>query len=882
MSVYLRFRRRRLPAAFLFFFFFIGPRAFAQDKAMAQYRLSVDIRNRSFPEALAIIESRIPLRFAYSMELVRRQENVTLTATDIPLRDLLDRLLLGRQLSYRLIGHQIVLEAATKPARVVLSGFVRDAHSGEYLAGASVIVPILGIGVVTNAYGFYSLTIPASDSLQMAISYIGYQREELWAVAGANQDLSIVLERDLPQENIHPLTFARDKREDNIKKTQAAALEIPRDMAVEAPSAGGGGDLINAVELLPGIQAGMDGSPGYFVRGGNAGQNLILLDDATLYNPSHIFGPVSIFHTPVIQRANLLKEGFPASYGDHLSSVLDVVMKDGSNQQVGGNIDLGSVAAGATVYGPVSKGESSYLLSARRSTADWLLHPLLKNNYFNNYYFYDVNAKVNFTLSPKDRLLLSFYTGRDNNQYSTDSANATGIDYSMHFGNTMFAARWNHQYSGKLFSNTSVEYNRYHQFLSATQNGYIAQLYSGIRDVHVKTNFSYYLSPQHTLGAGADYLYQTLYPASLSGTVPGTDSSGGIIPGDIPAKTASRVALYASDDMRLGQRVQVYAGVRVPVYYSDGARYLSVEPRLAFSYLINAATSVKVSYTLMHQYLHLVQSYNASFPAEIWIGSGPVIRPESSNEVAAGLFRNFRANTWQTSVEFYYRRLGNQLLFGGGTTPTVDNAIENEVVFGKGWGYGAEFFVRKNRGRWTGTLAYSLAYARQRFDSLNLGQSFPYAFDRRHLLDLSGGYALDAHWRVAANFVLASGRAFTLDTDTAGVQVTGGNPLYPSQARGRAVGRGRNQDTVSTFGIKTNNYRLEPYDRLDLSLRYRKTRNTRRGSLETEWIFAVYNVYGRRNSSLVYRTIDPATRRVEAKEIPFIPVIPSITYKLTF
>lgn len=849
---------------------------------MTSSRLSVDIRNRSFPEALAIIESRVSLRFAYGMELIRKQEKVTLTAADVSLRDLLGLLLRGRALSYRVIGHQIVLEPMAKPSRIVLSGYIRDSRSGEFLAGASVVVPTLRVGVVSNAWGFYSLTLPVMDSFPIDVSYIGYQRQEQQAPAGSDLDLSFLLERDYIQEDIHPLTFARDKREDNIKKSQAAAFEIPRDMLVESPSAGGAGDLINAVERLPGVQAGMDGSPGYFVRGGNAGQNLVLLDEATLYNPSHIFGPVSIFHTPVIQRANLLKEGFPASYGDHLSSVLDVVMKDGSNQQTGGNIDLGTVAAGATVYGPISKGQSSYLLSARRSTADWLLHPLLQKNFFDNYYFYDVNAKVNFTLSPKDRLLLSFYTGRDNNRYTSDSADATGIDYSLHFGNSTFTARWNHQYSGKLFSNSSVEYNRYHQFLSATQNGYVAQLYSGIRDVHVKTNFTYYLSPAHSIGAGVDYLNQTLYPASLSGTVPGTDSTGGIVPGNIPAKGSSRLALYASDDMRLGQRVQLYAGVRAPVYFSGGARYFSVEPRLAFLYMIDAATSVKLSYTLMHQYLHLVQSYNASFPAEIWIGSGPEVRPESSNEVAAGLFRNFRQNTWQTSVELYYRRLGNQLLFGGGTSPTVDNAVENEVVFGRGWSYGAEFFVRKNRGRWTGTLAYSLSYARQRFDSLNLGQSFPYAFDRRHLLDLSWGYALNDHWRVAANFVLASGRAFTLDTDTTGFFVRGGNPLYPSQARGRAVGRGRNRDTVSTFGIKTNNYRLEPYDRLDLSVRYRKTRTTRRGVLETEWIFAVYNVYGRRNGSLVYRTINPATRQVEAKEIPFIPVIPSVTYSLKF
>jgi hypothetical protein len=542
---------------------------------------------------------------------------------------------------------------------------------------------------------------------------------------------------------------------------------------------------------------------------------------------------------------------------------------------------MGSISSGVTLYGPLQRDRSSFLISARRSTTDLVLQPFLHKNYFSNYYFYDVNAKLNFQLTPKDRLFLSFYNGRDNNTYSRDSTDIAGIDYSMHFGNTALAMRWNHQYSGKLFSNTSVEYNRYHQWLSATQEGYFAQLYSGIRDIHAKTDLTWYLSPAHKINTGADYLYQTLYPASLSGKVSSQDSSGAIVPSGIPPKTATRLAVYASDDIRIGRRLQVYIGVRAPFYYKPGVQYFSLEPRLSLLYMIDPATSVKISYASMHQYIHLVQSYDASFPAEIWIGSSNVVRPQASRDVSAGLYKNFSENTFQTSLEFYYRRMDNQLLFGGGgATATIDNTIENKLIFGKGWSYGAELFIRKNRGKWTGWLAYTLAYAYQHFDSLNESQTFPFAYDRRHMLDISSAYALNAHWKVAANFFIASGRAFSLVPDSTFVPTLGSNPLYDNPGRGRGRGRGRGQE--GTWDIIANNYRLSPYNRLDLSIHYVKSRKTRNRTLETEWIFSVYNVYARQNNSFVYRTIDPATRQVVAKELPFIPVIPSLTYSLKF
>ncbi|HEX9509253.1 MAG TPA: carboxypeptidase-like regulatory domain-containing protein [Puia sp.] len=857
----------------IFLSFFILQHAAAQEKKTSEAHITITIKDRPFQEVLSIIEPQIPFKFAYSTELALQQKNVSITASDLSLSDFLTILLRGTSLTYNIIGDQIVLQNIVLPSRITLSGYIKDSRTGELLIGASIYIPAAGTGIFSNNYGFYSITVPPADTLELEISYVGYKSLFQQVNAHSNLTVSFGLEHNHKQEEINKLIIANDKREDNVKRNQSALIELSTDMIVGGPSLNGTGDILRSIQMLPGVQAGIDGTPGYCVRGGNTGQNLVLLDEATLYNPSHVFGLVSIFNAPAIKHASLMKGGFPATYGDHVSSVLDIAMKDGSNQQFGGIIRMGSISSGVTLYGPLQPGKSSFLISARRSTVDVLLRPILNQNYFSNYYFYDVNAKLNFQLSRRDRLLLSFYNGRDNNNYSTDSTDAGGINYSMHFGNSAYTIRWNHQYSGKLFSNTSLVYNRYHQFLSAAQDGYFAQLYSGIRDMNAKMDFSYFPSPAHKISAGADYLYQTLYPATLSQKISSTDSSAGINPDVIPEKSATRLAVYASDAMKFGRRFQAYIGVRIPFYYRPDAQYLNFEPRLSLLYMVDPATSVKVSYTHMHQYIHLVQSYNSSFPAEIWLGSSNIVLPQASREVSAGIFKNFKENIFQTSLEFYYKAMDNQLLFKGGTTPTIDNNLEDQLITGKGWSYGSEFLIRKNRGKWTGWLAYSLAWAYQQFDSLNLGKSFPFAYDRRHTLDISTAYMLNTHWRVSANFFIASGRAFTLNTSSANPN-TNSNPLYSDENSGNTGG--------NPPVIEANNYRLAPYDRLDLSIRYKKSRNTGRRILETEWIFSVYNVYARHNTSFAYRTIDPSTGQVIAREVSFIPVIPSITYSLRF
>ncbi|HEY6063576.1 MAG TPA: hypothetical protein VIV35_08205, partial [Chitinophagaceae bacterium] len=716
----------------------------------------------------------------------------------------------------------------------------------------------------------------------LLFSYVGHTDAVRKISARSGSVLNISLARQSETEQIGTITIVNDKSEDNVKKNQLGIADLSPDIISASPAVNGKGDVINAVQMLPGVQAGLGGTPGYYVRGGNADQNLIQLDEAILYNPSHLFGLVSIFNTEAIKNARFIKSGIPASYGDHLSSVLDISMKDGNNKQPGGNLQLGTVASGVTLQGPVVRNKASFILSARRSTIDLLLKPLHIKNYFNDYYFYDVNGKLNVQLSSKNRIFLSLYDGLDKGLYKTgsntaDSAGNNQIKYGVNFGNRAITFRWNHFFSKKLFSNTSLIWSNYHQSLSAAQQEYYAQLYSGIRNLNFKTDLHYYPGLDHRVMAGINYLYQTLLPASVSDKIPPSGSITNIKPGDIPKKNTNRIAFYLSDDITFSKKFSSYIGTRFPVFYKPGIYYFNIEPRLSFRYLINPATSIKIAGTQIHQYLHLVQSYNASFPAEIWIGSSRAVKPQRSRQVSAGVFKNFKENKFQSSLEVYYKFMDNQLLFKGGTNPAIDKNIEESLIFGKGRSYGADFFVRKNKGKLTGWLGYSLSYSYQQFDSLNFGQKFQAAHNRRHSVYLSASYQINQHWKISSNLFIASGNSITLSNHSpAASNNQNNNPLYDED------NNNGNSNNGSFLDQEPNNYRLTPYNRADLSIVYEKSGKIAGKIFETEWIFSVYNVYARSNTLFAYRAIDPVSGIPFVKEVSFIPIIPCIIYSLRF
>jgi hypothetical protein len=545
-------------------------------------------------------------------------------------------------------------------------------------------------------------------------------------------------------------------------------------------------------------------------------------------------------------------------------------MRDGNNQQLEGDFQAGAVSSSFTLSGPVLSGNSSFFIAARRSTIDLLLKPMTLTNYYRNYYFYDLNGKINFRVSPKDRLYLSFYQGRDNSSFLRDSTTNNAIGYEDNYGNQASTLRWNHIFSQKIFSNIALIYNNYYQSVTATQKKYYAQLYSGIRDIDIKADISFYPDKKQKISAGANYLYQTLYPAVVSNRKTSTNSIEPLNPSEIPKKNANRIAVYFSDEIWLTPKFSAYLGARIPYIRLDDAQYLQFEPRLSLLHILSPTTSIKVSYTHMNQYLHLVQSCNASFPAEIWIGSSKFVKPQYSRQVSAGLFKNFKEDMFQSSAEIYYKHMGNQMVFKGEAKTSIYDNIEKTLLFGQARSYGVEIFLRKNTGKLTGWLAYTLSYSYQHFDSLNLGKEYPFANERRHSFYIATRYALSQHWEISSNFLFTSGSAFTLNKRVATSGYT--NPLYDDYGG----------SDFSTTQIVQNNYRLAPYNRIDLSIRYKHNWNVANRTIESEWVFSVYNVYARSNTFFAYRSIDPVTKQPLVMQVSFVPIIPSISYHVNF
>ena len=848
----------------------------AQVDGVSGYRVSVHVKDMPLRNVLTIIEQQVAYKFAFDAELVSRQKPVTVDITDESLDEAIRQVLKGTNISYSIIDKQIVLREV--PPRITLSGYVRDSLSGESLPAAIIYFPEKGTGTTTNDYGFYSVTLNKTDSMVILVSYLGFNKIYRRVGARVNSMMNFYMtESNIPLDKV---LFTSDNSDDNIKRTTLGKTNVSLQMLRKVSSISGSGDIINTIQLLPGVMAGLDGRPGYFIRGGNTDQNLVQLDEATLYNPNHMLGLVSIFNSSAIKSAYLLKAGFPASFGDHLSSVLDVTMKDGNDQQLEGSLQLGTIASDITLSGPIVKDKASFLISARRSTIDYLLKPFDFTDYFKNYNFYDVDAKLSVRISQKDRLYLSLYQGKDNSSYSTDSTSHDStsqhpINYELNYGNRAIALRWNHVFSQKIFSNTSLIYNNYQHDVRAKQGWYYAELYSGIRDIDLKTDLYFYPNLAHSISAGVSYLYQRLIPATVGNKASSAEPEITLDPEEIPSGSSNRLAMYLSDEIRLGPKFKVYLGARMPVYLTGDAQYWQVEPRLALLRILSPTTSIKLSYTHMHQYLNLVQSYNAAFPAEVWIGTDKMVKPQNSQEASLGLFRNFRDNMFQTSLEAYYKHMGNQVLFRGGLNPAITSDLDSLVIFGQGQSYGAELYIGKSRGNLTGWLSYTLSYAEQQFDSLNLGHTFPSANDRRHSLYISANYALNEHWSVSSNFILTSGRAFTLFKN---VTTKPYDPLFYDNVTGEYEDGSTEEDNRVQ-----NNYRLSPYNRLDLSIRYTKTRDLSGRAIESEWVFSVYNVYARRkNPFFAYCSIDPVTKKPMAVEVSFVPVIPSLSYSIRF
>jgi hypothetical protein len=740
---------------------------------------------------------------------------------------------------------------------ITLSGYVRDTRTGESLIGATIFNTNQKIGATTNTYGFYSLTLHQIDTLGLVFSMLGYE-PQLKKVTGRNS-LSLTITLDESAQQLDEVRINAARNDQNVSAPQMGVMDVPMKQIRTLPAVLGERDVLKIIQLLPGVQAGQEGTTGFFVRGGNTDQNLVQLDEATVYNPNHLFGLFSTFNTNALKNVSLIKGGFSAQYGGRLSSILDISMKDGNNQKIAVSGGIGLLTSNLTVEGPLKRDKSSYIISARRSYADLLAKPFLGGT---NYYFYDLNAKFNFWLSKKDRLYISGFTGLDNAAYT----GANSLNYGINFGNNTATIRWNRQFSSKLFTNTSIILNDYHLNLSTIQNNYYAQVYSGIRDLNAKFDLEYYPMHRHKINAGVNYSDNTFFPASTSTKVPKSGIFKIVKPDSIPRQYSTVLAFYASDEIKISDKLSLNIGLRMPTFSRSGTNYAFFEPRLNLKYSLKPTTSLKAAYTEMNQFVHLVPSSTASLPTDIWISSGPTVKPQNSRQAALGLFKNFENNAYETSIEVYYKTMKNQVLFREGTQPLLSNQLEKLLVFGHGNSYGIEFFVKKNAGKLTGWVAYTLSKTTQQFDSLNYGNPFPFTYDKRHNLSVAATYEFNKKWTFAATFVFTSGGAFTMPSGR--IPVFQDGSLYDG--------------TYADYTTR-NNYRFRAYHRIDVSaILHKPNRKFFKKHYEGEWVFGIYNLYSRRNPYFVYLATDPITKIPQAKEVSLLPIIPSVSYNFKF
>ncbi len=775
-----------------------------------------------------------------------------------------------------------IISNITAQNKYTISGYIKDASSGESLYGATVYIPSIQKGVVSNQYGFYSLTLPQGDYLLKA-SFIGYKDFEKNIHLNKNIELNIELEKNA---FVTKTIVVKSKRPDeNVKEVRMSTVKIPVEEIKTIPVVFGEVDVLKTIQLLPGVQSGGEGSAGFYVRGGGPDQNLIILDDAVVYNAAHLFGFFSVFNGDAVKDVNLIKGGMPTKYGGRLSSVLDITMKEGNMKEYHAEGGIGIIASRLTVEGPIKKDTASFMISGRRTYADIFMHALAPKGSkakTTGYYFYDLNTKVNYKFSNKNRLYLSGYFGRD--VFSFDGMGGA-FRANIPWGNATTTLRWNHLFSSQLFMNTTAVYSNYHFEFGAVQNDFEMKLLSGIQDASIKADFTYLPDVRHKINFGAQYIFHDFKPQSFSAKVGDTEYSIG----EGVNQYANEAALYISDDFDVTEKFKIHVGLRPTLFQQIGpfdryvvgtlgniidtihykpwqnvVTYVRAEPRLIGRYTLNSKSSIKASYTQNYQYVHMASISSASMPTDLWVPSSTRVLPQFSEQYAVGYFRNFMDNEIETSVEAYYKNMKHQIEYKDGAYPgeNAGGNEDNSFVFGSGESYGVELFIRKNSGRFTGWIGYTLSKTTKMFPDLNEGKPFPAKYDRRHDLSIVANYTINDKFTASAVFVYATGNAVTL-------------PVAYYMIDYRMV----------VEYMARNSYRMEPYHRLDLSVTYTPKPNKKR-KFKSYWNFSIYNVYNHQNPYFIYFDQEgnfyDGSLVTKAYQVSLFPIIPSITWNFKF
>ncbi|RDC63176.1 TonB-dependent receptor [Adhaeribacter pallidiroseus] len=765
--------------------------------------------------------------------------------------------------------------------KYTLSGYIRDAASGESLVGASVrLQQNPSQGSAANNYGFYSITL-APGTYTLIAQYLGYRAQEIKITLTYNQQQDILLE--VASVEVEEVVISDKRPDEQVKSTQLGQVVLPIQQIKTLPVLFGETDILKTIQLLPGIKSGGEGNTGFYVRGGGADQNLILLDEAVVYNPGHLFNFFSVFNGDAIRNTTVIKGNMPARYGSRLASVIDISMKEGNKDQLRAEGGVGIIASRFLVEGPLARQKASFMLSGRRTYLDVLANPFLKNTAQGGvpYSFYDLNGKINYTLSRQDRLYLSGYLGNDKGAFDLSDGR---FQADFDWGNKIAVARWNHLFSDKLFLNVSGIYNQYRFIFDSHFDNYSSKLDTGVKDVGVKVDFDYYPSVRHTLQYGLHLTRHLVTPRTgTAQTEEGVDFSTD----RVRRKQVYEAAVYVSDDWAVSERLALNIGLRLSglrqtgpftqfnfnqtgrlvdsVTYAANQKvkdYLAWEPRFSWRYSVSKTASVKAGISRNAQYLHLVSNAYTALPVDIWVPSSALVKPQFSWQYAGGYFQNFKNNAYEASVEVYYKTLDNQLEYREGYVPgPLNKDLEYEFVVGHGRSYGAEFFIRKNQGKWQGWLGYAVARTTRTFPDLNNGKAFPARSDRRHDLSLVTSYQYNTNWTLGGTFTLGTGQSVTLPERRYVIE----------------------DAVIYQYGAR-NGFRMQPTHRLDLSATYQKKKP---GWLQTSWTFAVYNAYGRHNPFFYYIDNEGSpyadSLTMQAKKVSVFPFpIPSVTWNFSF
>ncbi len=756
-----------------------------------------------------------------------------------------------------------------------ISGYVKEAETGEYLIGATVYIQENMQGVSTNQYGFYSLTVN-EGSYTLDISFLGLK--SIQQKINLREDKRINVSLKNASILTDEVVVEAEAPDQNVESTNMSQVKVDVKTIKELPAFMGEVDVLKTIQLLPGVQSSGEGSSGFYVRGGGPDQNLILLDEATVYNASHLFGFFSVFNADAIKDINLIKGGMPAQYGGRLASVLDISMKEGNSRKLEVDGGIGLISSRMTLQGPIKKDTSSFILSGRRTYIDVLVNPLINDTSAfkgTGYYFYDLTSKVNYRISDKDRIFLSGYFGRD---VFTFRNKKRGFAFDIPWGNATASMRWNHLFNDRLFVNTSVIFSDYNFSFSAEQNDFEFKLSSGITDWNTKVDFSYLPNYRHTIKFGTHFTYHTFVPGSVSGR------SGEVSfePDQIFKQYSNEGAIYFSDDVEVNENIKIHAGLRYSSFQYGGPvtvrNYLKneitgdtsnhhrhLEPRLSLRYKLNKTSSLKTSYTQNYQYIHLASVSSVSLPTDLWIPSSKIIKPQYGRQFALGYFKNLFDNKWEMSVEAYHKKMENLIEYREGVFPE-DNTNSNQddaFTFGNGESYGIEFFIKKRLGKTTGWVGYTLSKTDRLFDSLNNGELFPAKYDRTHDVSFTASHELNDQWVFSAVFVYATGNTLTPVKDR---YVFDGN-FY------------------SQYGER-NSYRMPAYHRMDVSATY--SRNKPNKKFNSSWNFSIYNLYNRANPYFIYfdvegeGSLNEGDFQAQAYQISLFPILPSITWNFNF